>query len=281
MLSDNISNFYNNSYFGGYPTQEEVYELENKYNISTFVDLTSGYENMTVPYTTENSYINYYIIDKGIPKNIIKFTSIIHKIVDLIKKNNNIYIHCKGGHGRSGIVVACLLVILKSLSPENAIKETTNIHNERKNMKDIWKKMGSPQTLSQKKFVNNYFKPYYINKNNCLHISHLQIFKIPNFDYFISVQHAMHYFLHIIKNEEIKKILNIHISNDNDITQMTYNTIFNIIYYKIKNNIYILSKLMHTGMRPIIMNNKMVEESLDELRKYFYINNYDKIFTIC
>ena len=276
MSVDNISNFYKKSFFGGYPTQNEVHELQKELQISVFVDLTSGYESMTTPYTTDCTYIKYYIMDKGIPKNIIKFTSMIYNIINLIK-TRNVYIHCKGGHGRSGIVVACLLVILKSLSPEQAILETTRIHNERKNMKQIWRQMGSPQTTYQKNFVINYFKPYYINVNNCLHVYHLQIFTIPNFDYFISIEHAMRYFLHITDNDKIKNILNIRTEEDKK--RINYNTIFNIIYYKIKNNIYILSKLLYTGMRPVIYNNKIVEKAVNELREHFYINNYDKIFT--
>ena len=192
--------------FRGYPNQKKVIDLENKLNITTFVDLTSTYERLTTPYKTTKKYIHFYIKDHDVPKNIIGYTSLLYNILGLIKKNEKIYVHCKGGHGRSGIVVACLLKILLSISAENAILMTTRIHNERKDMKEVWKRLGSPQTSYQRKFVHNYFKPYYINQNNCLHINHVQTFKIPKFDYFISVHHAKKYFLQIIDDTKMKRI---------------------------------------------------------------------------
>ena len=53
------------------------------------------------------------------------------------------------------------------------------------------------------------------------------------------------------------------------------------MFYKIKANTYILSKLMYTGMKPISYENDTIMENIiEELRTYFYTNGYESIFTI-
>ena len=68
----------------------------------------------------------------------------------MLQNNHKIYIHCKGGHGRSGILVACILSKYYNITTEKSIELTTKFHNERKGMREKWKKIGSPQTYRQK-----------------------------------------------------------------------------------------------------------------------------------
>lgn len=272
-----ISQFYKKCYFGSYPSQDDVNNLELYYKIDVFIDLTSPNETFIKPYTTHKKYIRFLIKDHNVPKNIIGYSALIYKILFFIEKKKSIYIHCKGGHGRSGILVACLLKILNNITPEDAIQKTTRIHNSRSDIKEKYKKMGSPQTQYQKLFVINFFKPYIINPNNCLHNSYLQTFKIPKFDYFISTEQAFTYFCHVLENEKIKGIFQI--DNDNILNKKKEILLYNISFHKIKHNMYILSKLLYTGIRPIkyYQNNKM-NQILMELRKYFFKNDYYKNF---
>ncbi len=82
-------------------------------------------------------------MDQRVPDNIIEFVKFINKLVNIISGLTNcekLYIHCKGGHGRSGLIAATLLCVMDEISPEKAIKETTLSHNQRHMMKKKWKK---------------------------------------------------------------------------------------------------------------------------------------------
>ena len=78
-----------------------------------------------------------------------------------MEKDQKVYLHCKGGHGRSGIVVACILCHIYSILPEEALRLTTAYHSQRPTMRPKWREIGSPQTRQQKSFVVRMFKPMY------------------------------------------------------------------------------------------------------------------------
>ena len=96
--------------FGSFPTQDSVNELE-KTGVKYFIDLTDNTkETRIISYKTNHTYINFPIKDNYIPNNWIIFSQFILKLCEIIKKleNNKIYLQCKGGNGRSGIVVSCM-----------------------------------------------------------------------------------------------------------------------------------------------------------------------------
>jgi ribA/ribD-fused uncharacterized protein len=151
----------NKALFGSFPNQSAVTELEQE-GVRFFVDLTCNGEQKIVPYKTIGKYISYPIKDRQIPTDVYDFVCFIVKLAEIINNMNadeKIYIHCKGGHGRSGIVVAILLCYMFKLSPEHAIEYTTKYHNKREVMKEKWRKLGSPQTSHQKSFVHHCCKP--------------------------------------------------------------------------------------------------------------------------
>jgi len=151
--------------FGSFPTQQSVYELE-KEGVKHFIDLTFHDEKKIVPYITGQNYINFPIVDQNIPMDLQAFSRFILKASKIIRELQiceKVYIHCKGGHGRSGIIVACILCHIFSLSPYESLQYTTQCHNNRKNMRERWRKIGSPQTYSQKKFVYKSFHPVNMN----------------------------------------------------------------------------------------------------------------------
>ena len=157
----------NKAFFGSYPTQEYVDKLEHM-GVTHFVDLTRVGEKRIVPYKTQYNYIHYPIEDRRVPSDWNSFARLIIYLVYIIKNlptGNMIYVHCKGGHGRSGIVVACILCYMYKISPSEAIAKTTRYHSRRKEMREKWRKMGSPQTRSQKHFVSKFFEPLYIYKD--------------------------------------------------------------------------------------------------------------------
>ena len=68
-------------------------------------------------------------------------------------------------HGRSGVVVACILCYIFNLGPQDSLNYTTKCHSRRKNMKDRWRQLGSPQNFNQKRFVYKFFENFNIYKN--------------------------------------------------------------------------------------------------------------------
>ena len=131
---DYVSYFIENkAIFGGFPSQETVYELE-KNGVRYFVNLTHKNEKKTTPYITKYKVISYPITDQQTPKDWKSFSVFLIKLASIInnlKQGELIYVHCKGGHGRSGVVVASLLCLIYEMSPEDALKKTSLCHSKR------------------------------------------------------------------------------------------------------------------------------------------------------
>jgi len=149
--------------FGGYPTNNSKNELKEQ-GVMVFVDLTTEQERENLEkyfLDDELFYINYPIEDRKIPIDPYDFTIFIAFLAKVIRKLPNkkkIYIHCKGGHGRSGILVACLIYLhFQNKSTRECLELTNKAHNERTVMRDKWRKIGSPQTAQQKKYVHKLF----------------------------------------------------------------------------------------------------------------------------
>ena len=151
----------NKALFGSYPNPEQVNELQS-IGVKYFVNLTLPLENLL---SYQNNYIHYIefpIQDRKYPTDRIKFAIFILSLTNIIynlKKDEKIYIHCKGGHGRAGIVVASLLCELFKIPPQQSLALTTQYHSDRQEMRPKWREIGSPQTKGQKIFVINMFKP--------------------------------------------------------------------------------------------------------------------------
>jgi hypothetical protein len=142
------------AYFGPSPTQEIADKLVAE-GIDVFVDLTTK-EDRTLPYTVDHK-INYPIKDNNIPDNLSSFIFFIKQLELLIIKNRKIYIHCRAGHGRSGMVSACLLAEVKKYSPTYAVKLITGYHKDREIMKDKWRNKLCPNSEIQRRFVKEHF----------------------------------------------------------------------------------------------------------------------------
>lgn len=157
--------------FGAYPTQHQIHELE-EWGVDLIVNLTSRHEKNIRTYSTFVKTINFIISDNKAPENVLEFCALIIHITKLIDQNQKIYIHCKGGHGRSGVLVASILCYKYRIIPHEAIQLTTKyhstrpIHARRPKMNEYWKSKGSPQTKEQKQFVVSIFHPYVVTKES-------------------------------------------------------------------------------------------------------------------
>lgn len=55
----------------------------------------------------------------------------ISKIIDMLNEGRRIFIHCAGGHGRTGIYSACLIALLENCDAHQALKQTQERHDSR------------------------------------------------------------------------------------------------------------------------------------------------------
>lgn len=118
---------------------------------------------MNSKYTLPNNiiYLSYPIVDKRQPASIISILSLIQIITSLT--NKPVYLHCRGGHGRSAVVAICLYLYLykiNNLTPnyDSIVIAINNAHQSRKIMADRWRRLGVPQTKSQKQFCLNFYR---------------------------------------------------------------------------------------------------------------------------
>jgi hypothetical protein len=159
--------------FGSYPTQESVDILEEE-GVRCFVNLTHEDETKIAPYTTKYKYISFPIADYGIPTDRFLFTKFIYQLCETIRSlptGELVYIHCKGGHGRAGIVVSCVISEIFSVDTLTALRYTSECHSKRSVMRDKWRRIGSPQTTNQKQFVHDTFRECFISNRHVLSMS--------------------------------------------------------------------------------------------------------------
>ena len=145
--------------FGAYPNENMLASLE-KLGVTTLVDLTTQREikkKDKYEIKEDLKYIKYSIIDGKAPLNVIKFEKFISNLIGDYGKGEIIYIHCRGGHGRSSVVSIVLIKLILDLSLNDAIVMVREIHTKRKKMSLKAIKMGIPQTKIQTRFLNDYF----------------------------------------------------------------------------------------------------------------------------
>ena len=236
--------------FGCFPTQQSVEELEQE-GVKFFLDLTHPEETKITPYTTKYTYINYPIHDRTVPDDIPSFCRLIVKISNVItklKKNDRLYVHCRAGHGRSGVVVASILCYIFKLSPYDALLYTTKCHNNRSVMKDKWRRIGSPQTYQQKKFIYKLFHPININKIYKPNVYCYKIYIKDNI--FDHIFHAYNYYKQIYETDPNNTMFS---EFEGDKWDIKRDNIMQFIVVKsIETNYELKSNLMESHLRPIL-----------------------------
>lgn len=159
------SPFYKNiGYFGEYPSEEQFQELVDE-NFVYFIDLTTLRErdklkfdySLKIPQMKSLIYINYSIIDNNIPGSQKMFKEFLKFLITILQKKNKVYLHCRGGHGRSSLIVASLLCAMFLYSPQKAFILTKLFHENRKNLKAKYKGQICPKLYNQRKFIIDFF----------------------------------------------------------------------------------------------------------------------------
>jgi hypothetical protein len=111
---------------GEYPGDKDPVKAREKINrflevgVRHFVDLTEFGEYDFVPYEAilsqesqaaniQATYQRYPIRDISVPRDAEYLAEILHAIDRRIRQGGTVYVHCRGGVGRTGLVVACWL----------------------------------------------------------------------------------------------------------------------------------------------------------------------------
>ena len=99
---------------------------------------------------TDENYIHFPITDRSVPapNKRTLFQDMLRRTLTYPR----IYVHCRSGHGRSGIVVACLL-ILHGNTASTALSIVHEAHITRKTMTSRLRELGAPYTAKQKQYV--------------------------------------------------------------------------------------------------------------------------------
>lgn len=150
--------------FGGYPTQEIVMRLETEYDVVLFVDLTQDDEKNLKKYTLSKHRTQIWrfpIVDQKHPLSVHKYCNFISQLssfIDQLNNNEKVYIHCRGGHGRSGLVVASLLIYRNKITIEEGIDLLNRYHRQRTGLSEKWHKIRIPNH-TQINFLYKLFNP--------------------------------------------------------------------------------------------------------------------------
>jgi hypothetical protein len=157
--------------FGAWPSQQQILQL-SRWGVDLIVNLTLHNEKKTKPYTATCEVLHYPIPDREVPCNLAGFYACVVYVSRAVLENKKVYIHCKGGHGRACLLVACVLCFIHKITPEEAFVATSKFHSARlvhssKPKKDsYWKTRGFPQTQEQRMCVKNAFQRYTIPEHS-------------------------------------------------------------------------------------------------------------------
>ncbi len=265
----------NKALFGSFPTQESVNELEQE-GVRFFVNLTFDTEKKIEPYKTNHTYLSYPIRDRHTPTDFVSFACFVLKLTDIIlnlQKNELLYLHCKGGHGRSGVVVAILLCHIFKITPSESLQHTTLYHSKRRVMREKWRQIGSPQTYDQKKFIFRFCKEItFCRSYKSGHTAGFSNFSphpvfIKEFGLFPTSEAAIQAYKCPTDTNYVKKQLNSknatyskHIGDivkvREDWDDIADELIFNVLKCKFNQHPSLRQNLLSTGLRPIVLHTK-------------------------
>jgi hypothetical protein len=296
----------NKALFGSFPSQETVLHLEEQ-GVRCFIDLTDSDESKTTPYVTKYRYIKYPIVDRKIPQDWKSFAQLVVKICQVIHnlgEGEKVYVHCKGGHGRSGIMVACIFCHYYGLNPDEALRQTSKCHSNRPQMREKWRKLGSPQGKRQKDFVHRFFRPLRFIKAEMtgytmgMHNLSSHSVSIPNIGTFPNAQLAFQYFRDPHNKEYVENLLNgkycqeLLKEHNRDWEENKVDYMYKVLQYKFSQHGDIRQNLLNTGLRPLVKishdifwgdggNNQgknIQGKLLNKLRRELLLEEFDQVY---
>ena len=159
-------------YAGEYPGdkygEKATEKLKRMYHfgIRHFIDLTE--EGELCPYNhllpSDTTYTRFPIPDCGVPKSIESVRRLLLRIEELKKMEGYVYVHCWGGVGRTGTIVACYL---SQNSEEPDLNKTLEVLRGRFSEMPKSAYRETPETKEQINFIEQFInsnKAYKVDK---------------------------------------------------------------------------------------------------------------------
>jgi Dual specificity phosphatase, catalytic domain len=124
--------------------------------IDSFVDLTEErelppYQHLLPPGA---EYLRSAIADTGVPNNVSQTRALLTAIRVAVARGRRVYVHCRAGIGRTGLVIGCLLAEDEG-NGKTALK-TLNLLWRQSERAAIWPKV--PQTAEQADYIRHWPK---------------------------------------------------------------------------------------------------------------------------
>jgi protein-tyrosine phosphatase len=153
-----------NIFAGEYPGDKNEEDAEDKirqmteFGVRHYIDLTE--EGELKPYAhllpADATYTRFPIRDVSVPKSIDEVKNLVEHIRELSERNDgHVYIHCWGGVGRTGTIVACYLAhLMEHPTSEKALARLRSRFIEMP--KSSYRL--TPETRAQEQFVKDYIQ---------------------------------------------------------------------------------------------------------------------------
>ena len=138
--------------FGKLPTPIQA-EMLRQQGFTVFVNLLKDAGKGDAPYKAE-TIVPFPIMEDSVPKQSVE--DLIEKLREYLKEGKKIYIHCKNGRGRTGMIVACLIGIHLDLAADPAIDTVNRAHRKGHGRSKKWQKVEIPSHRNQMKFVEEF-----------------------------------------------------------------------------------------------------------------------------
>lgn len=127
-----------------------------RFGITVFLDLTQSYEvSEYASFLPSNvQRISFPIRNCDIPSSVESVIGLFRKLEQLMHEQPQakLYIHCHGGVGRTGIIVACYYIYFEHLSFEEALDKMRRQYAQSPRSKF----MNAPETKRQIEFVRRF-----------------------------------------------------------------------------------------------------------------------------